>query len=88
MTLEQALLKIIELQDEVFRLHKLAALRLSQQPISIPSQWTSAPLCSSGGICEYPIMWHGVTNPPCVKCGKLNFPSFTVTSNSSDGGNK
>lgn len=85
MTLEQALLKIIELQQEIMELHK----QLSSQTVTIPYQqspfiYKLPDLCPNGGLHDYFYTQPGTTPPSCRKCGKQP-PSFIVTSNTNEG---
>jgi hypothetical protein len=67
MTLEQALLRIIELQDEVARLKAVANKPLPYNPLE----------CSGG--CVFPSPWFGTMPPSCMKCGRQSQPNYTVT---------
>lgn len=80
MTLEQALLKIISLQDEVAKLkeqlHK-ANSRVSLTNLINPSKhepWIVKNSCQH----EYPNPWFGVTPPSCKKCDLMS-EMLTVT---------
>lgn len=80
MTLEQALLKIIELQQQILDLQKKQQIQpqTPQTPIFTPPTQTLYDLCSDGGLHEYPNPWMGIVPPSCKKCGKqsLTYTAF------------
>mgnify|MGYP001560582592 CR=1 FL=1 len=89
MTLEQALLKIIELQQQVADLKEQVQEMKSQiipQPIMNPFISISSDYCTDGGSHNYPIPWMSVTPPHCTKCGKQAqnniITSYTLTNSS------
>ena len=73
MTLQEALLKIIELQQEVINLRKqLSAPIITQFP---QTTWIDGPfrapdLCIGDGLHDFPSPWFGTTPPVCKKCGR------------------
>jgi hypothetical protein len=87
MTLEQALLKIIQLQDEIASLK--AVLHESNSKISLTDvlhtkttefPYTIKKIDEKSWDCqhEYPNPWFGVIPPSCKKCGQLS-QMLTVT---------
>lgn len=50
-----------------------------ESPIRIPSVWTVDRGCIGGAEHSYPLVWHGITPPPCSVCGKASQPTYTVT---------
>lgn len=81
--------KIKELEATVnelqMRISFLESRPVYQPPISLPSVWTTEPLCSKGGSCQYPLVWHGTTPPPCMKCGMYSGQPYTITTYSVQG---
>ena len=74
MTLEQALIKIIELQDQI--------IKLKSQPVInplIPNPNITVIDCLAGGICDFPQPWFGTQPPTCRKCDKSTMSPYTVT---------
>lgn len=88
MTLEQALLRIIELQDEVANLKqqlqeangRASLTSLSDQLLKKDeSPWTIKRISEDTCQHEYPNPWFGVTPPCCKKCGQIAQQMLTVT---------
>lgn len=70
MTLEQALLKIIELMKENAELKEQIQVMKPQPYVQNPFIYTVPDLCTDGGLHDYPNPWMSVTPPHCTKCGK------------------
>lgn len=87
MTLEQALLKIIELQDEIIRLKNQVVIQ--PQPYVVnPFIYRPPDLCTDGGFHEYPSPWMSTTPPNCKKCGQQaqsNHITSVFTTNKASG---
>ena len=88
MTLEQALLKIINLQDEVAKLKE--QLHEANSKVSLTgiltthkqdSSWTFKRISEDSCQHEYPNPWFGITAPSCKKCGQIaQIPTITCVS--------
>ena len=83
MTLEQALLKIIELQQQIIDMKQLSI----HPPVMNPFIYQAPNLCSDNGFHSYPNPWNGTIPPNCQKCGKAHpsVPYTVVVTNNSPG---
>ena len=83
-TLEQALLQIIELQKEIIRLKEQLTIQ-SSQPLPNPFIYNPPDLCTDGGLHDYPNPWFATIPPCCKKCNKQLANNITVTCSAKPG---